>query len=51
MNRTVVLLKTGDAWYQVRWLWMWWTVKFKVGSVDEIMDWAMDQNAPIVIIK
>lgn len=49
MERTIVKLETGEAWYQVRWCWTWWTVKFKIGSIDEIMDWALAQNGTIEI--
>lgn len=49
MERTIVKLKIGEVWYQVRSQRTWWTIKFKIGSVDEIMDWALAQNATIEI--
>lgn len=39
---------SSEAWLQTRWLWMWWTVKVKVSGIDDVIDWAVDQNCIII---
>lgn len=39
---------SSEAWLQTRWLWMWWTIKVKVSGIDDVIDWAVDQNCKII---
>jgi hypothetical protein len=39
---------SSEAWLQTKFLWTWWITKVKIGSIDECVDWSLDQNCPII---
>lgn len=54
MKRIIIKQRTypefSEAWLQTRFLWTWWTSQVKIGSFDEVIDWAIDKNCNIIDI-
>lgn len=52
MKRIILKQRTypefSEAWLQNRFLWTWWTIQVKIGSFDDVIDWAIDKNCKII---